>query len=145
MDIDPPAGFDSFFIVLSDTGDRKSYGIAFFCNNNECVGSKFFYFSFQGAVFQRGFVMIFVSYLDWRNGADIGSGKLSLIDDADLVAEHNAVFTFQPCVGNVKDIGFSVTGNSQICAVKILQCAGNFIHINTFFLGRIQCFLGSGI
>ena len=89
--------------------------------------------------------MIFVSYLDWRNGADIGSGKLSLIDDADLVAEHNAVFTFQPCVGNVKDIGFSVTGNSQICAVKILQCAGNFIHINPFFQGRIRCFPGGGI
>ena len=60
MDIDPPAGFDSFFIVLSDTGDRKSYGISFFCNDNECIGSKFFYFSLQCAIFQRGFVMIFV-------------------------------------------------------------------------------------
>lgn len=47
MDINPPAGFDPFFIVLSDTGDGKSYGISFFCDNNECVGSEFFTFPFR--------------------------------------------------------------------------------------------------
>ena len=50
--------------------------------------------SLQCAIFQRGFVMIFVSYFDRRNGADICSGKLPLIDYADLVAEYNTVFTF---------------------------------------------------
>jgi len=89
--------------------------------------------------------MIFVSYFDRRNGADICSGKLPLIDYADLVAEYNTVFTFQSCPGNVKYISFSVAGNSHICAVKILQCAGNFIHINPFFQGRIRCFPGGGI
>ena len=63
------------------------------------------------------------------NGADISSGKLSLVDHTDLITGYNAVFAFKSCLGNIKYIGFSIAGNRQVCTVKIQQCAGELIHI----------------
>jgi len=40
MDIDPLAGLDAFFVVLSDTGDREGYGISLFCNYHKGIGGE---------------------------------------------------------------------------------------------------------
>lgn len=89
--------------------------------------------------------MIFVGYFDGGNGADIRSGKLSLVDHTDLITGYNAVFAFKPCLGNIKYIVFSIAGNRQVCTVKIQQCDGKLIYINTFFRGRLLIFLFCGI
>ena len=45
VDVDPSAGFDPFFVVLSDTGNREGYSISLFCDDHQGIGGKRFYFS----------------------------------------------------------------------------------------------------
>ena len=77
--------------------------------------------------------MIFVGYFDGGNGADIRSGKLSLVDHTDLISGYSAVFAFEPCLGNIKYIGFSIAVYRKVWTVKLHQCAGKLFYINTFF------------
>ena len=98
MNINPPACFDAFFIILFYACYREGDGIAFFCYHDKSVGCKTFYFAFQGAVFQRSFIVILIGYFDGRNRADVSSGKLSFIDYAYIITEYNAIFTFKPCL-----------------------------------------------
>ena len=91
------------------------------------------------ALFQLVFFMKFIYNLQNMYIACVSTGKLTLVNDTDLIAGDHAAFTFQGGVGNIKYIGSAVRVKNKLASRKILQGTGKFIHIDTVFCFSFSC------